>query len=151
MGSSVDSNTVAGFHEEARGYLPGLAECLRRLGEAQAETEALGEMHRLVHLIRGASSVVGLGQLAQLSEGLETYVDDLAGGAVEWDENTLLILSEAVEGIRVNLEDGPVGRRRPAEVASAADPEILSGFLIEAQEALEVVAGKLRLIGGKAA
>ncbi len=151
MGSSVDSNTIAGFHEEARGYLPGLAECLRRLGEAQAETEALGEMHRLVHLIRGASSVVGLGQLAQLSEGLETYVDDLAGGVVEWDAQTLGILAEAVEGIRVNLEEGPVVRTRSAEVASAVDPEILSGFLIEAQEGLEIVAGKLPLIEDKGA
>ncbi len=151
MRSSVDSNTIAGFHEEARGYLPGLAECLRRLGEAQAETAALGEMHRLVHLIRGASSVVGLGQLAQLSEGLETYVEVLAGGVVEWDEQTMGILEEAVEGIRMNLEEGPAARTRPMAVASTADPEILSGFLIEAEEALEVVAGKLSLIADKAA
>ena len=151
MRSSVDSNTIAGFHEEARGYLPGLAECLRRLGEAQAETAALGEMHRLVHLIRGASSVVGLGQLAQLSDGLETYVEDLAGGVVEWDEQTMGILEEAVEGIRMNLEEGPAARTRPMEVANTADPEILSGFLIEAEEALEVVAGKLSLIADKAA
>lgn len=147
MSSSVDSNTIAGFHEEARGYLPGLAECLRRLGEAQAEPTALGEMHRLVHLIRGASSVVGLSQLTQLSEGLEIYVDELADGIVQWDEETLGILAEAVEGIRMNLEDEPAARWRPTQVSEESDPEILSGFLIEAQEALELVAKQLQSIG----
>ncbi len=149
MSSSVDSNTIAGFHAEARGYLPGLAECLRKLSEAQAETAALGEMHRLVHLIRGASSVVGLSQLTQLSEGLETYVDELADGIVQWDDETLGILEEAVEGIRMNLEDEPAARWRSNDVTDEVDPEVLAGFLIEAQEALEVVATQLRLIGNE--
>ncbi len=141
---------VAGFREEVRGYLPGLAECLRRLGEVEGESEALGEMHRLVRRIREASGVLGLGQVAQLSGGLEAYVDDLAGGVMEWDEQTLGILAEAVEGIRMHLEGGPMVQPGPVEMSGEANPEMVSEFLIEAQEALELVAGKLRHVGNKA-
>ena len=153
MATSVDFKTISGFHEEALSYLPPMDECLDILRGRPGDEAALLELHRLVHLIRGASGVVGLPQLTAVSEAFETYIDDIAAGVVEWDEQTPGILMEATEAIRMNLEMAMLQPQAPVEVAAAAAPDfgdvdesIIEGFLIEAGEALELVSGHLRLL-----
>ncbi|MBY0373321.1 MAG: Hpt domain-containing protein, partial [Bryobacteraceae bacterium] len=143
---NADAETIAGFYEEARGYLMPLAECVATLSASPADPSALAEMHRLVHLIRGASTVVGLSQLTMLSEGLETYLEDLSAGHIHFDDSTLATLEEAVSAIGMNLETSqPTPAPAPAPaVVRDVDPEILDGFFIEAREALDLISQRLR-------
>lgn len=153
MATSVDFKTLSGFHEEARGYLAPMDDCLAIFRHQPGDGEALCEMHRLAHLIRGASGVVGLPQLTAVSEGLEIYLDDIASGAIEWDDQTLAILEEATEAIRMNLQMAVLQPQAPVEFAAAVTPgfsevdeSIIEGFLIEAGEALQLVSGHLRIL-----
>lgn len=43
--------TFAGFHEEAKGYLPKIRACLETLQADPSQHEAMEEAHRLVHSI----------------------------------------------------------------------------------------------------
>jgi chemosensory pili system protein ChpA (sensor histidine kinase/response regulator) len=146
MPHPVDQQTIAGFYEEARGYLEPLDFCLLELAESPADPAKLSEMHRLIHLIRGASSVVGLNQLAALSQDLETLLEDLLSGEVAWDDATVEILAEATAVIRGMLSEeapAPPPAPRAFEPVGDVDREILRGFLLEAEEALASVAANL--------
>ena len=127
MASSVDTQTIAGFYREARGYLAPLDSCLNQLRTQPAQAEALNELHRLIHLIRGASAVVGIPQITSLGTDLETYLEDLMNGVFDWDDTTIETISEASGLIRHELEQTP---------APAVDPSIVEGFLLEAGESL---------------
>ncbi len=145
MATQFDLQTVTGFYEEAVGYLSPLDQCLGQLSERPGDRDLLDEVHRLTHSIRGASAVVGLPQLTTLSGDLESFVEDILGGVLDWEPSTLDIMQEAASLIRLQLELGSA----PVEVRSApsipmADPEVIEGFLIEAEEALQTVAQYLR-------
>jgi chemosensory pili system protein ChpA (sensor histidine kinase/response regulator) len=142
----VDQQTIAGFYEEARGYLEPLDFCLLELAENPADTAKLSEMHRLIHLIRGASSVVGLNQVAALGQDLETLLEDLIEDSIAWDDQTLEILAEAIGAIRGMLSEeaaAPPSPPKSFEPLGDVDREILRGFLLEAEEALAAVAANL--------
>ena len=106
MASQFDLQTVAGFYEEAVGYLSPLDACLGRLSSSPGDRELLDEVHRLTHSIRGASAVVGMPQLTTLSGDLESFVEDILSGVLDWEPTTLEIMREAVNLIRLQLEIG---------------------------------------------
>ena len=140
MATSADTQTISGFYEEARGYLAPLETCLAILRENPAQPEALNEIHRLIHLIRGASAVVGLPQLTTLSADLESYLDGLLSGILDWDDYTLETISEAAGLIHAQLGEPPT----PASsVENEINQDLIEGFLIEAEEALESVSANL--------
>ncbi len=145
MPTQFDLQTVTGFYEEAVGYLSPLDQCLGRLSERPGDRELLDEVHRLTHSIRGASAVVGLPQLTMLSGDLESFVEDILSGVLDWEPATLDIMQEAANLIRLQLDLGsaPVETRRAPSIPMA-DPEVIEGFLIEAEEALQTVAQHLR-------
>lgn len=153
MATSVDKKTLSGFYEEACSYLTPMEDCLAILLDRPGDEDALQEMHRLAHLIRGASGVVGLPQLTVVSEALEIYIDDIASGSVDWGDDTLPILAEATDAIRMNLQMAMLQPQEPIEAAlspthdfSEVDESIIEGFLIEAGEALQLVSGHLRIL-----
>lgn len=150
MASQFDLQTVAGFYEEAVGYLSPLDECLGKLSSIPGDRELLDEVHRLTHSIRGASAVVGMPQLTTLSGDLESFVEDILSGVLDWEPTTLDIMREAVNLIRLQLELGTVPvelcnlARQPQPAVPMADPEVIEGFLVEAEEALQAVSEQLR-------
>ena len=156
MTSQFDLQTVAGFYEEARGYLAPLDRHLGLLSEHPADPDLLGEAHRLTHLIRGASAVVGLPQLTTLSGDLESFLEDLMNGVIDWEPATLDIIQEAASLIRLQLDE--TAATRPASVPAAiphatslVEPEIVEGFLVEAEEALESVSQHLLTLAAEPA
>jgi chemosensory pili system protein ChpA (sensor histidine kinase/response regulator) len=152
MAHPVDSQTISGFYEEARGYLEPLDFCLLDLSQNPGSPEVLAEMRRLIHLIRGASAVVGLNSLTALSQDLEVLLEELLNGEMSWEDATLEVLTEAIGAIHTLLTDEqkaappPPPRQPIAEV----DREILKGFLLEAEEALAVVSSNLSAYAGNA-
>ena len=74
----VEPEMVAGFIAEARGYLPLILQGLEAYWADPGQVEKLEEAHRLIHIIRGSSSMVGLAELSDTAHRLEETVDGLS-------------------------------------------------------------------------
>lgn len=144
MPTTHDQQTINGFYEEARGYLAPLAECISQLHARPADPDILSEIHRFAHLIRGASAVVGLPRLTELTGDLESFVENILCGQFAWDPDHLATIEEAATVIQLQLER-PHQPATPAPIHApqSIDPEILSGFLLEAEEILAATATDL--------
>ena len=65
------------FLNELKGYLPELMELASKLKTSTGSKSELSELHRLVHTIRGASSLVKLNTLSSVASELEGLVEDI--------------------------------------------------------------------------
>ena len=65
------------FMKEVQGYIPGLEKGLARLHE---DPEEAREMHRLVHIIKGASAMLGLKKLSKAADCMETALERIMEG-----------------------------------------------------------------------
>ena len=74
MSQPPNTEMIKGFIEEVQSYIPSLIGGLESLEEAPDLSEALEETHRLVHTIKGASSMVGLAGLSQVAFQMEEYL-----------------------------------------------------------------------------
>lgn len=144
MPAQYDSQTIAGFYEEAQSYLAPLAECVQQLRAKPADEATLTEIHRFAHLIRGASAVVGLPRLTELTGDLESFLENILAGILPWEDSQLETIAEVASLIELQLRPEPQSSSLPAasEVAQV-DPEVLAGFLVEAEEALGAVSQRL--------
>jgi chemosensory pili system protein ChpA (sensor histidine kinase/response regulator) len=139
-GRARNPELLAGFREEVRGYLPVIREGLDEFSR-HGDPDRLAEPHRLVHTIKGAASMLGLPEMADIArrgeEALERLMDaggPAAPGSVLAD---LSALRAAVE--RLAASDGVAGPRPGAtlgEQPGAMAAEILDGFRQEAGEYL---------------
>ena len=74
-----------GFVDEVEGYLPVIREGIVTLQQHPDNRPVLDEMHRLVHIIRGASGMLGIGGLSRLAKGLEEALEHAQHGEMALD------------------------------------------------------------------
>jgi chemosensory pili system protein ChpA (sensor histidine kinase/response regulator) len=129
----VEPEVLAGFLEEARGYLPGI-----RAGIASGpdHIEPLQESARLAHTIKGTAALVGLVELSHLAARLEEALDEIVEARSPLGDEKAGELAEAVEQIERAIES----------VAPAADDvpaELREVFRLEAEDHLRAIAAVL--------
>ena len=61
-----------GFVEEVESYIPIIRNGIGELRVHPDNKPVVNEIHRLVHIVRGAAGMLGIGGLAQLAASLET-------------------------------------------------------------------------------
>ena len=92
---------IAGYFDEVRGYVPAIAKSLEKLESdpwRQDREKLLEEIRRLSHTIKGASAMVGVSELSQMAERMET-------AAIQIMENRLAMTTEAVEAMKQTAVD----------------------------------------------
>ncbi len=104
-----------GFQEEAEEHLQSLHEAMQRLEKVIAGETALTTAHRedirgirrAVHTIKGASAVIGLGEISGYAHGVEDFLDWLYEGARVIDPAMVNRLAEALDllGLLVEAPD----------------------------------------------
>ncbi len=141
----LDSELIAGYFDEARGYLPAVATCLDTLTQDSANGDALNELYRLTHNLRTVTTAVGLNDATQVAQGAEDLAEAIVSGAMPFDTEALDLFRDALSQLTHAIcDDGqpaPVSqpqqtRPRPSE-ESPIPQELVEGFLLEAQELLE--------------
>ena len=88
------------FIEEVESYIPTLINGLESLKKGAAQSEALEESHRLVHTIKGASSLVGLNGLSHIAFQMEEYLEDIIAGKHEFSDEAFNAMQKTVELFR---------------------------------------------------
>ena len=154
---------LQGFVAEARSYLTELHDLLAR-DHSEVDAAACGHGYRLLHCIRGASSMLDLEAVARGAEQGELLLEAVAHGTRPFDEEVhgaLQVSVGAIEGALAQLPAAP--EMPPVPVVSGEEwppagaalltggpavegiPEdIVAGFLEEAGEHLDAINAALR-------
>lgn len=108
MARPIDPEILAGFLAEVRGYLPRIASALaaaRAVGpDGPWEPERLAEPYRLMHSIKGASSMIGLSGLSHMAYYAEQALDDLQTGERTLDGPLSALLGTLLDRIDACLD-----------------------------------------------
>ena len=88
---------IKDFIDEIGSYIPTLINGLESLKIKPVQSEALEECHRLVHTIKGASSLVGLNGLSHIAFQMEEYLEDIIEGKHEFNDETFKTMQKTVD------------------------------------------------------
>ena len=135
---------IKNFIEEVESYIPTLANGLESLQKNAAQSEALEESHRLVHTIKGASSLVGLNGLSHIAFQMEEYLEDIVEGKQEFSDQAFNTMQKTVElfreyclgymngGVasRAMLKETVVSFRRTRGLSMGEDEKALNELLV---------------------
>lgn len=142
MMRQLETELIAGYFDEARGYLPAVAQCLDTLETDGANGEAINELYRLTHNLRTVTTAVGLSDATQVAQGAEDLAEAIVSGAMPFDSETLELfrdaLSQLTHAICDDAQPAPPKAEPSRPVEEPQIPqELVEGFLVEAQELLE--------------
>jgi len=79
---SQDSSIVKGFIDEVKTYIPSLYGGIDTLRRAPDSPDVTQELYRLVHIVHGAASLVGLTGLSHTAAQMEDTLEEVMGGTV---------------------------------------------------------------------
>ena len=104
-GFEIDDETLEIFRAEASELLSTISANLIVLAEGPTETEALWEMQRAVHTLKGAAGVVGMIDASHLAHRIEDLLGQLADRNIEINESEIELLKLSVSHLR-RLSEG---------------------------------------------
>jgi purine-binding chemotaxis protein CheW len=104
MAKILDAKMIAGFAQEIQSYLPKIRQGIASFGADANQQEALQEALRYVHTIKGASAMVGLSVLSQVTAAIEETLEEIADGHYSINAERSVWLGQTVDHIENNLE-----------------------------------------------
>jgi two-component system chemotaxis sensor kinase CheA len=88
------------YLDETDEQIVALNDALLKLEQDPADAAVLREAFRMVHSIKGSSTVMGFDQVKRLTHHLETYFDQLRAGQRVLDRATLNLSFRCLDGLR---------------------------------------------------
>jgi len=99
MLESLDSSILFAFTEEAQSYLPEI----RRAVSQDAASEDLQLAFRHTHTIKGAALMVGMHEISELADKIESVLESCASGETPLDETAANQLAWDVDALEIAL------------------------------------------------
>lgn len=108
------NDLFAGYLEEVQTYIPIIHQRIEELREDPRHPESFTELYRLVHIIKGASSMVGIQGLSRMAGYMESVLDEIQEGraslspaALEAMQSTTLLFGQYCQGLQegTSLDD----------------------------------------------
>ncbi len=96
MARSSSDEIIEGYIEEVKTYIPSLNEGIETLKQNPEDKSIIEEVHRLVHTIKGASSMIGIYGLSHIAYQMEEALDDIISGELEVSDQVLQAMKETV-------------------------------------------------------
>jgi two-component system, chemotaxis family, sensor kinase CheA len=94
---------VESFVAESEDGLAGMESCLLRLEGAPGDTDALGQIFRTVHTLKGNAAMLDCDHIASLAHRLEDLLERARGGALRLDSDRISLLLRAVDVLREQI------------------------------------------------
>ncbi|MCJ7774067.1 MAG: Hpt domain-containing protein, partial [Desulfobacterales bacterium] len=98
-------DTVKGFIEEVKSYIDPITEGVHSFNANRNQWDTLEEIHRLVHTIRGASSLLDFIGLSHIAGEMEKTLDELFSEDIEFSESVLNAMLHTVDQIERYCEE----------------------------------------------
>ncbi|MFN7945953.1 MAG: Hpt domain-containing protein [Blastocatellia bacterium] len=114
-----DPDVIAGFIEEASGYLPEILQGIEAYLRNRSSVDPLETACRYTHTIKGAASMLGFDPLSSVAARLEEMIHDL-GGQLTLSRDAAQHLRETAAQLSDCLDE--VARSRSLTVASGPVP-----------------------------
>lgn len=105
MSRSSSDDIIAGYIEEVKTYIPSLVKGIKTLRDNPKETGVLEEVHRLVHTIKGASSMVGIYGLSHIAYQMEDTLDDIIGNKLSFTNEAFRVMSRTIDYFKAYCDD----------------------------------------------
>ncbi|HAO21762.1 MAG TPA: hypothetical protein DCQ37_15635, partial [Desulfobacteraceae bacterium] len=105
MSRSPRDEIIRGYVEEVKTYIPSLIQGIDTLRKTPEQYHALEEIHRLVHTIKGASSMVGIYGLSYIAYQMEEAISEILSGAIPLDHQTLDVMRFTVDQFQKYCDD----------------------------------------------
>jgi chemosensory pili system protein ChpA (sensor histidine kinase/response regulator) len=100
----VKPEVLAGFIDEAKGYLPHIQQALEAFRADTSRRDFSEDIYRPMHTIRGAAAMVGLSSLSHIAHHLELALEELALGQLPLHEDFTLLLSQVIDSLPTFLD-----------------------------------------------
>jgi chemosensory pili system protein ChpA (sensor histidine kinase/response regulator) len=93
------------FRSEAHDALEAVTTRILQGGSARPSADALGEMMRVTHTLKGAAGTVGLGAMVDLAHRLESAFATVGRDPTVWSATTADLIVEVTDGLRGYLDE----------------------------------------------
>jgi two-component system chemotaxis sensor kinase CheA len=115
------------YLDETDEQIAGLNDALLRLEREPSDGEVLREAFRMIHSIKGSSTVMGFDQVKHLTHHLETFFDQLRGGQRQLDRPTLDLSFRCLDGLRDYHRELRSGKQDAVDLSSLTE-EVLGSL-----------------------
>ena len=109
MGKPVDKELISGFVSEVKSYISQIETVLETFKHSSKRVESIEEVHRFIQNLRGASSKIGVTELSDISYYIEKILVDIDSNKIDFTDEALLFLRNAVDYIKKFLDNLPEG------------------------------------------
>ena len=92
MSVSPSDEIIVGYIEEVKTYIPSLQKGIAALNENPNQKKEMEEVHRLVHTIKGASSMVGIYGLSHIAYQMEEAMDEIMALAYSREKGLAVVI-----------------------------------------------------------
>ena len=97
MSRATSDEILRGFADEVESYLPSLAQGIESLKREPDQHELIKELHRLVHTIKGAASLMGIFSLSHIAHPMEEALQDLINGELAFTDEIFRVMSSTID------------------------------------------------------
>jgi purine-binding chemotaxis protein CheW len=104
MARNLDQKMLTGLSKEVRSYLPMIREGIESFQHDVTQREAMVEALRYVHTIKGASAMIGISVLSQVTSYIEDMLEEIVARQDPMDPAQGTWLCHTVDLIEHNLE-----------------------------------------------
>jgi purine-binding chemotaxis protein CheW len=104
MARNLDQKMLTGLSKEVRSYLPMIREGIESFQHDVTQREAMAEALRYVHTIKGASAMIGISVLSQVTSYIEDMLEEIVARQGPMDPAQGTWLCHTVDLIDHNLE-----------------------------------------------
>ncbi|MEZ5308149.1 MAG: response regulator [Pyrinomonadaceae bacterium] len=105
----IDEEMIEIFAMEAEDHLRNINENLEKLERNQNDREALLEIRRSSHTLKGSAGIVGLKKLSNLAHKVEDLLDVISDNDIEGNEDVFQVLLAATECIAALISNSNIG------------------------------------------
>ncbi len=120
---AFDPDILQDFLTESGELLEELEGDLVTLESTPDDLELLNQIFRALHTIKGSASFLGLTNLVDVAHAAETALNAARSGEVVVDRNAMDLLLEAVDTVRLHLQQIPAG-----EPLATPNPAVVEGL-----------------------
>jgi len=109
MSKPVDKELISGFVSEVKSYIPQIETAIENFKHSSTRVESIEEVRRFIQNLKGASSMIGVTELSDISNYVEKILEDIASNKVNFTDEVLLFLRNSLEYIIKFLDNIPEG------------------------------------------
>lgn len=96
MAGTPGNEIVEGYIEEVKTYIPSLVRGIESLRRQSGQRGVIEEIHRLVHTIKGASSMIGISGLSNIAFQMEEALEDILNGDLDISDEAIQAMDDTV-------------------------------------------------------